>query len=164
MKLGYEKLMEENEISLTDLPRNLQVAVTELTELKNRVLAKTNIGQNVSEQTIERIKVKDEFLIKEIYDLFEDEQEEDDSEDDSEDIEDNDMNIEDGARIDQELFVLYKNGTTKISFAQLKNSSHATFEHLWNAYSAGEENGIVTSNFELIETEIDSEEFNLNKL
>jgi len=87
MRLGFEKLCEEQGIEYDDLPKNLQVAINECLETKSRILAKTNIGQNVSETTIERIRVKDQMIVRQIIDLLEDDDsdvydEDDDSDDD----------------------------------------------------------------------------------
>jgi hypothetical protein len=175
MKLGFEKLIEEHNIDVNDLPRDTQIAISDLEELKARVLAKTNIGQNISEATIERIRVKDQMIIRNILEVIEEDDDNSgtddfrnfsDDEDDSSD--DNFQgggleNSETAIAIDKELDSLHRSGVTQIGLSELKNRARATFNLIWDSYESNSENGIVTSNYELIETQANSEEFTLNK-
>lgn len=178
MKLGFEKLIEEHNIDIDDLPRDVQVAISDLEDLKARVLAKTNIGQNISEATIERIRVKDQMIIRNILEVIDDEDDNSNSDDFrnfSDDADDTDNNSDDNFQggglensetaiaIDKELNSLYKSGVTQIGLSELKNRARATFNLIWDSYESNSENGIVTSNYELIETQPNSEEFTLNK-
>lgn len=182
MKLGFEKLIEEHNIDVNDLPRDVQVTISDLEDLKARVLAKTNIGQNISEATIERIRVKDQIIIRSILEVIEDDDDDDDfrsssrgksadadeEEEENEDSQDNQdddeiKDIETAIKIDKELDALCKSGVTKIKLSELNNRAKATFNLIWESYESNSDNGIVTSNYELIETAPNSEEFNLNK-
>ena len=175
MRLGFEKIVDENNIDIDGLPRDLRISIKELSDLKARVLAKTNIGQNISEETIERIRIKDQVIIRELLEYIEDEEEDtnDDitysnDEDDTEDNEDNDDNMQVdysvAIAIDKELDAMFKSGITTISLGQLKSKARNTYNLLWETYESDEENGIATSNYELIETSENSEEFNLSEL
>jgi len=178
MKLGFEKLVEEHNIDVNDLPRTIQVAISDLEDLKARVLAKTNIGQNISEATIERIRVKDQMIIRSILEVID--EEEDDTDDDfrnfsnDEDDTDNDNsdnfqgggleNSETAIAIDKELDSLHRSGVTQIGLSEIKNRARTTFNLIWDSYDANSDNGIVTSNYQLIETEPNSETFELSKI
>ena len=181
MKLGFEKLLEEHKIDVYDLPRTIQVAIGDLQDLKARVLAKTNIGQNISEATIERIRVKDQMIIRsilEVIDEDEDDTNDDDDfrnfsndEDDTNDDDNSDNfqgggleNSETAIAIDKELDSLHKSGVTQIGLSELKNRARTTFNLIWDSYDANSDNGIVTSNYQLIETEPNSETFELSKI
>lgn len=191
MKLGFEKIMEDYDIDIDDLPRDLQVVIEDLQTSKSHVIAKRNIGNTISDSTIERIRVKDQMVVRELLELI-DEQEVDDSDDDSDDEYDNDeygnddseddseeeYNIyeEDNDRdelmvdgatalaVEKELHSLYSNGIRTVSLTELRSKARNAYNLLWDSYESNEENGIATSNYELIETEINSEEFNLIKL
>jgi hypothetical protein len=175
MKLGFEKLIEEHDIDVNALPRDTQIAISDLEELKARVLAKTNIGQNISEATIERIRVKDQMIIRNILEVIEEDDDNSGTDDfrnfsdDADDSSDDDFqgggleNSETAIAIDKELDSLHRSGVTQIGLSELKNRARATFNLIWDSYESNSENGIVTSNYELIETQANSEEFTLNK-
>jgi hypothetical protein len=178
MKLGFEKLVEEHDIDVNDLPRNIQVAIGDLEDLKARVLAKTNIGQNISEATIERIRVKDQMIIRSILEIIDEDETNDDEfrnfSNNEEDIteEDNSDNFQGGGleqsetaiAIDKELDSLHRSGVTQIALSDIKNRARTTFNLIWDSYDANMDNGIVTSNYQLIETEPNSETFELSKI
>ena len=181
MKLGFEKLLEEHDIEVESLPNDLQISIEELQNSKERILAKTRIGHNVSEQTLERLRVKDQMVVRALLELIEDEDEDEDNEGEDEDNNNmgNNYNEQDGEEddddvvnvspqvaiaVDKELNSLFSAGVTTVSLSELRSRARNTYNLLWDSYEQDSENGIATSNFELIETNTNTEEFNLTKL
>jgi hypothetical protein len=192
MKLGYEKLMEENDIEEKSLPKDLILAIRELKALKGNIQAKRNIGQAPSPETMSKLRFKDKLIINELLEYLDDEEDEDedihqqhrkitndeddledhsededdpedDSEDDSEDEEDF---IEDpnGTQIDSELNNLINSGKSTITFSELKSLAPSCEKIIFSNYESNSKNGIVTTNFSIIETAPNSEKFNVTKI
>lgn len=201
MKLGYEKLMEENDIEEKSLPKDLILAIRELKALKGNINAKRNIGQAPSQETMAKLRFKDKLIINELLEYIDDEEEdeeeddinlqhrklsnydsddEDDDEDDSEDDDEDDSDDEDeeeddysedddfiedpnGTQIDSELNNLINSGKSTITFSELKSLAPSCEKIIFTNYESNSKNGIVTTNFSIVETAPNSEKFNVTK-
>lgn len=176
MKLAFEKLIEKYDLEVSELPKITQVEIREINALKGLIESKRTIGQNVTPETMEKLKDKDSSIVDDILgyveaqdseeeEAEEEETESDDSEDDSEEEEEEDnSDDEDGVSIDSELNELFKSGRTTLNFSQIRNFAPTTYECLFETYGKDEENGIITSNYSIIETSPNSETFNISKL
>lgn len=177
MKLAFEKLIEKYDLEVSELPKITQVEIREINALKGLIESKRTIGQNVTPETMEKLKDKDSSIVDDILgyvemqDSEEEEEEtesedsEDDSEDNSEEEEEEDnSDDEDGVSIDSELNELFKSGRTTLNFSQIRNFAPTTYECLFETYGKDEENGIITSNYSIIETSPNSETFNISKI
>ena len=71
--------------------------------------------------------------------------------------------LETGNLLDSEFNSMFKNGMTQISLDSLRSNSPTSYEIIWSNYDNDDVNGIETSNYTLIETEIGSQKFNLKK-
>lgn len=163
MTLAYEKLLEKHDLEVSQLPKNAQLVIKELVVLKGQVQSKLNIGQKVSQDSYERLRIKDELVVDKIFDYLEETENDDTSNDDTLN-ENDDFDMETGVKVDQELNTLFKSGKTEISFNQLKGICPVVYEIIFDNYESDSTNGVQTSNYELIETETGSETFKLNKL
>lgn len=180
MKLAFEKLLESNNLEVSELPKIIQIEIKELVGLKNLIESKKTIGQNVTEQTMQKLKDKDNAVVDDILEFLdlEDEEENDDSSDDdssdddtsdddtsdeNEDEEEDDSNDADGLSIDKELNALFKSNQTELSINQLRSLAPVTYDCIFETYGKDEENGIVTSNYSIIETALNSETFKISK-
>jgi hypothetical protein len=171
MKLGYEKLLEKQNLSATDLSNDLKLRIKEITQLKNLILSKRKIGQNVSPITIEKLKEKDSELIDLLIEnIDEDDLDEDDiNETDSDESENDPESSEDfgdeqiGISIDTELKNFSNSGKTETSLENMSNLMPNTYNLIWETYEENEENGISTSNFDFFETENNSQKFKIVK-
>ena len=181
MKLAFEKLLETNNLEISDLPKITQVEIKELTQLKSLIDSKMTIGQNVTPATLQKIKDKDNAIVDDILEfLGDDDTDEDDNEidrfsdDDDTDEDDNDNNEDDedddtdgqnmdAITIDKELHNLFKSGLTTLSLAQLRDNAPETYECIFDTYGQDEENGINTSNYSILETSPNSETFKILK-
>ena len=182
MQLGFEKLLSSYDIDITDLDDDVQTGIKQLETLKKSVESKRRIGQEITPETLKKIKFLDSSIIREILDYIEEndleednEEEEEDDNDFSDDDNDNeeeeeeesdedeneyDMNL--GDLLDQEFTAMKKSGKTEFSMDYLRSNSPNIYQVIWDNYDEGEENGIQTSNFTFTETEIGSQKFKLN--
>ena len=81
---------------------------------------------------------------------------EDDDEDEDEDEDEDDGNLGDsptGQKIDADLKIAYTNGKTTITLEELKNVSSTAYNIIFENYDDSGDNGIITSNFSLLETD-----------
>lgn len=167
MKLGYEKLLEKQDLDANDLSNDVQLRIREITQLKNLILSKKRIGQNVSDITLEKLKEKDaelcDIILEDIEDL--------DLDDDNYSDENQDENFENenfgdqetGILIDEELKMFSGTGQSTITLNNMKSIMPNVYDVIWESYEDNNDNGISTSNFDLIETGKNSETFKLIK-
>jgi hypothetical protein len=165
MTLAYEKLLDKHNLEVSELPKDAQLVIRELVTLKGQVQSKLNIGQKVSPDTYERLRIKDELVVDKIFDYIEENEgsENNDPAGNDDNNNDNDNDMETGVKVDAELNHLFKAGKTEISFEELKSYCPATYDIIFESYENDSTNGVGTSNFELIETETGSEKFKLTK-
>jgi hypothetical protein len=164
MKLAFEKLLENNNLEVSELPKITQVEIREANSLKGLIQSKKNIGQKVTSETLQKLEDKDNAICDDILDYIDADEDEDfvDPENDSQDDDDDDDDT-DGVTIDQELHNLYKSGMTTLDFNAIRNNAPAVYDCLFDTYGQDEENGINTSNYSIIETSPNSETFNITK-
>jgi hypothetical protein len=178
MKLAFEKLLESNNLEVSELPKIIQIEIKELVGLKNLIESKKTIGQNVTETTMQKLKDKDNSVVDDILEFLDldDEEENDDTSDDDtsdddtseddtsdENEEEEDSNDADGLSIDKELNNLFKSNQTELNINQLRSLAPVTYDCIFETYGKDEENGIVTSNYSIIETALNSETFKISK-
>jgi hypothetical protein len=180
MKLAFEKLLETNNLEVSELPKIIQIEIKELVGLKNLIDSKKTIGQNVTEQTMQKLKDKDNAVVDDILefldsddedetddtsddDTFDDDDTSDDDTSDEDEEDEDDSNDADGVSIDQELNTLFKSNQTELSINQLRSLAPVTYDCIFETYGKDEENGIVTSNYSIIETALNSETFKISK-
>jgi len=173
MKLGIEKLIEENNLDLENLPTDLQKQITDIKKSKSSIEYRISVGQNINPVTIENLKERDADLIEKLYDHLEidsdddsDDYSDDDSDDNNDDSDENVLDVSkyDGNKIDSELSSLLEQGITEINFMDIRSACPHTYELLFEAYEANSENGVRTTFYEMIETQPNSETFYITKL
>lgn len=167
MKLGYEKLLEKQNLDSNDLSNDVQLRIREITQLKNLILSKKRIGQNVSDITLEKLKEKDaelcDIILEDIEDLdLDDDNDSDENQDETFENE-NFGDQETGILIDEELKMFSGTGQSTITLNNMKSIMPNVYDVIWESYEDNDENGISTSNFDLIETGKNSETFKLIK-
>ena len=99
-------------------------------------------------------EVEEDFEDEDDYQPDDDDDEEDD--DDDEDEDEDDGNLGDsptGQKIDADLKIAYTNGKTTITLEELKNVSSTAYNIIFENYDDSGDNGIITSNFSLLETD-----------
>jgi len=72
MQLGYEKLMDEYDLTAEDFDKETQAGIRSITHLKNLIESKRRVGSKITPEAIDKIKFADKSLINEILDYIED--------------------------------------------------------------------------------------------
>lgn len=170
MKLAFEKVIEENNLDLENLPSDIQKSITDIKKSKGAIETRIQLGHDVKDATIDNLKEKDAELVERILDHLEidndDDSDDEGNEEGNEEEEENmfDVSKYDGNKIDSELSSLLDQGVTEINFMEIRSACPLTYELLFEAYEANKENGVRTSHFEMIETAPNSETFYISKL
>ena len=166
-KYGYEKLMAENDLQMSDLTDDAKNSITAIKDLEKSIRMAQGKGKEASETTLSKIRTSDKMATQEIVDMLdpddEDEDEDEDDNFDSDDANDSDDKNEPekpvvtsdpkGLKIDAELEVAFANGKKEIGFDELKSVSKTAYDVIFDNYDSSGDNGIETSKFILIETE-----------
>ena len=159
MKLAFEKVLEKNEVDISDLDRNLQLKIREITQLKNLIESKKRIGQKIGKDTIEKLKELDADLVDLLLDSFAYETDEDGADEPK-----NHADEQLGILIEKELYNAIKNGLREISMEEMKSLLPNCYDLIWETYEPNEENGLVIANkFSLLENPINSTQFQIQK-
>ncbi len=69
-KLGYEKLMEENNLKLSDLDEEARIGIKTITDAKKSINMLAKKGRDVSPDVIKKIKANDKRLCGEILEII----------------------------------------------------------------------------------------------
>jgi len=161
MEFQYLKTMQENDLSISDLPEDAQTGIAEI----KKVLTALNMSKkNPTAAVQKKLKAMDKWVYYEILDFLHDtDKNEDDIPFDAQDViepgknanegKDGDQSTADplGLKIEQELDGLYASGNTVYSIEDLSTKAKETYNVLFDAYDEDEENGIVTTKYSLIE-------------
>jgi hypothetical protein len=176
IELQYKKALEANKLKESQLPEDAQIGISVITDSLKAVNMLEKKGRKISDKAIKKIKAMDKWVYYEILDMVHDtdnndskdmpyDEEEiiDDLKDDSEIVDKpiTNTNQSDAQGIEIELKSLYDNGKKQLSLNDLKNSAKKVYNLIFDTYESGEENGVETSHYTLIET--DKEIFTLNK-
>lgn len=166
MELGYEKLMRENNLKLSDLNEDARNGIANVKAVMIVVNREAKKGKSVSDLTWSKVRTNDKWICGEILETLDgkhrnnedeaphteqeiiEEIEEEEEIDESENVSDTI-----GIQIDFDFDVAYKNGVTKMDLEDIKNTSPTAYDIIWKTYKANEKNGITTTFFNLIETE-----------
>ncbi len=166
-KYGYEKLMAENNLQMSDLTEDAKNSITAIKDLEKSIKMAQGKGKEASATTLSKIKTSDKMAVQEIVDMLDSDDDDEDDSDDSDDSQNGDFGNDSddkkepepvvtsdpkGLRIDAELEVAYANGKKEIGFDELKGISKMAYDVIFNNYDDSGDNGIETSKFTLIET------------
>jgi len=165
-KYGYEKLMAENNLQMSDLTDDAINSITAIKDLEKSIRMAQGKGKEASETTLSKIRTSDKMATQEIVDMLDDDDDDDNDDSyDSDDSDDNDnsddknepetviTNDPKGLKIDTELEVVFASGKKEIGFDELKSISRTAYEVIFQNYDNSGDNGIETSKFTLIETD-----------
>ena len=186
MELRYETVMEENNLSERELPQDAKNAIATIKSSLRLAELRENRGQDAT-QYYEKAKSFDNFVVKEILDLVngdntepEDDSEESENEyeklqneydlEDDEDDEDEEPNESkenyvpkgDAGLINKELSELYKNNKLDLQINEIQSFAPNCYETIFDCYEEGEQNGIETNEYSLIE--YDKQKYKLTKI
>jgi hypothetical protein len=180
MELQYVKELEKHSLQVKDLPEDARTGIREINKALSFIKMGEAKGKTTSPDAIKKIKAMDKWVLYEIYDLVGDKDDNDeqipyeseDVQDDLEDEEQDDNEEEerksnlttnvDGNKINLELTELFQTGKTEFTINEIKSSSPTIYKAIFDIYEKGEENGVETNNYSLIEFE--EQKYKLTKI
>ena len=174
MELLYVNALKENNLSVSDLPEDAKVGIYEITKVIKGFQMVERKGKKPTPSAIKKLKTLDKWVYYEILDYLNDTDKNDDelpmdADEILDDLEpakkkEEEVEIEpdyEGLQIDSELERLIAEGKKDFTIDELRKLAPKTYKNIWDSYEHGEENGVVTSKYSLIEN--DDELFVLNK-
>ena len=173
IELKYAEALEENNIQAKDLPEDARTGIREINKALSFIKMGEAKGKKISPDAIKKIKAMDKWVHYEILDFIQDtDRNEDEIPYESEDVEDEitskqsydndereESNIQqvqnkgDGAKINTELSNLYKENKNILTLDEIKKYAPNTYDAIFDVYEDGEQNGVETKSFSLIEFE-----------
>jgi hypothetical protein len=165
MELQYVKALEQYGLKESELSEDAMVGVQQIKDVIKMMTLAEKQGKSISEKTFKKVKTLDKWVYYEILDQVNDtDKNEDEAPVDSEEI------IEDikneskqapsldpkGLEIDAELTNMYKSGKTEWTLEEIKSSARKTWNTIWDTYESDGDNGVQTSKFSLIETDVET--------
>lgn len=166
MEFKYKKLMEENDLTLNQIPEDAKTGVEEINKVLRGITMRERAGKKVLPGTLKKLATMDKWVSYEILDFLEDTNKNNEpiphkADELLEDLEKEDQNKKPnpsdtqadpvGLKIDQELDVLYQSGKTSLTIDEISSRARNTYKEIWDNYEEGEENGIITSKYSLLE-------------
>ena len=170
IELKYKEALEEYNLQENDLPEDAQTGIDIITSSIKAVNRQKNIGRKVSNKAIKKIQTMDKWVYFEILDYVHDkddnnemphdedeiiEEIEENSQEEMKESKSNNSNANknvDAKKIELELEALHKTGKNQFSFDELKKMASKCYDLIFDTYDEGDENGIVTSNYSLLES------------
>jgi hypothetical protein len=182
MELQYVKELEKYDLQVKNLPEDAQTGIKEIKKALSFIKMGEAKGKTTSPDAIKKIRAMDKWVCYEIYDVVEDTDEnedeipfesediQDDLEDDSdENKDDQPQNVKqvvktnaDGNKINLELIELGKSGKNEYTIAEIKSAAPTTYKAIFDVYEKGEQNGVQTNTYSLIEFE--EQKYKLTKI
>lgn len=170
MQYAYQKLMKEYGLSLNDLPEDAKHGIEAILNIEKAINMAERNGDVVPEKTYAKIKANDKWVVQEIMDYVEDDDENDDEMPyDEEEIIDEIESQKDEKKpnqpkltkeqmyaleIENELSRMYQSGKKQWRGEDIREFSDIIFEAVGETYHQNDdENGIETSKYSLVETE-----------
>jgi hypothetical protein len=164
MNLAYESLIKKHNINISDLPKDARIGIDGIKKTMNIISVLEKSGKKVGQSVLEKLNANDKWVTREIYDYLEGE--ETNSDEIPNDLQDIQKEIKEEAKkqeqdplglaIDLELSSMKKENIETISFQDLKSKAPKSYGVIFNSYDANEDNGIETSKFSLIETDVET--------
>lgn len=174
MEFKYKKLMEENDLALNQIPEDAKTGIDEINKVLRGITMRERAGKKVLPGTLKKLATMDKWVTYEILDYLHDTDKNDDDMPINADDVLKDLNKDDtpptppidlqpvdqlGLKIDQELDNFIQSGKTSFTIDEIRSSARNTYKEIWDNYEEGEENGIITSKYSLLEG--DDKTFNL---
>ena len=171
MELAYIETMKEHNLTYNELPDDAKIGIDQINDILKSKRMLEKVGKSLTSKALNKIKAHDRWVQYDILDFvhdtdnntdkapsLEDVQDEIDEKlnDDDDDMDDDENTQDDattqkGLRIESELENMYANGNLTSTIEEIKRLAPTTYNHLFETYEDGEENGVVTTRFSLIE-------------
>lgn len=188
MELQYVAELEKRGLQVKDLPEDAKTGIKEIKKALDFIKLGEAKGKKTSPDAIKKIKAMDKWVLYEIYDMESGEDKNEDeipyeSDDIKEDLEDSETDSEDedeseqekkensqpvnsstsnGPKIEAELAAMYKSGKQDWTIDEIRSAGKNTYNAIFEIYIDGEQNGVKTSNYSLLE--IEKQKYKLTKV
>ncbi len=187
-KYAYEKLMDENKLSINELPEDARTGISAIKDQEKGIALQDKKGKKPSAATLNKIKAWDKAVTREIVDFLEDRNEDavekeklanagkEEAKKISEESAAAKLEEDEaaknkapevdprGAEIDAECIKMVSNSKDKVDLNYLKEHAPTAYKLIFDTYEKQGENGISTSNFSILEINDQRETFQLKKL
>jgi len=182
MELAYKKVMAENNLTLEQLPEDAKIGVKEVELAANSIRLTETRKQTVKPDKFEKLKVLDKWCVREILDFVEGTNkntnmpnitakeiitgiEKDNSTTTPADTRSAEeiAQFELGTAIDAELKTQHDAGKVELTLAEIKTACPKAYAEIFSAYKEGEDNGVETTHYSLIELKDKTETYKLTK-
>lgn len=171
MEFAYRKLLAENNLTVSDLNEDAKNGIDTLVAMERAVNMALKGSKKVSEKTYSKIKTNDRWVCMEILEQLDGKKRNDDNDAPPIDIKD----VEDQIKIDNtepnknaildvELDAIFKEGLAELPMQYVKEKAPNCYNLVFDNYEAEGENGLVTTNFSLIELKDKKQIFTLTKI
>jgi hypothetical protein len=190
MELQYVAELAKRGLQVKDLSEDARTGVKEINKALSFIKMGEAKGKKTNPDAIKKIKAMDKWVLYEIYDMESGEDENEDeipyeSEDIKEDLEDSETDSEDedeeeseqekkensqpvnsstsnGPKIEAELAAMHKSGKQDWTIDEVRSAGKNTYNAIFEIYTDGEQNGVKTSNYSLLE--IEKQKYKLTKV
>jgi len=168
MEYSYEKLMKENNLTLSELPEEAKVGIETIAKINRIVNLTESKGKKIGNSTVVKLKANDKWVTQEIQAYL---QGKDSNQSDKlpyaeseikQEMEKEEVKIDPkGLAIESELKKLHESGKKTVTADELETLAPKCYDVLAENYDDDGDNGIETSHYTLIETA--EEVFTINK-
>lgn len=161
MQYAYQKLMAQHELTYSELPEDAKTGIDVIKDVEKAINMAEKKGNTISQKTYNKLKINDKFVVGEILDYVNDNDNDEDDEVPYDANEIKDEMIESksvqldplGLSIDEELKNIVAQNKSKLSIEEVKKYAPNSYRVIFDGYDPDEDNGIETSYFKLIEKE-----------
>lgn len=165
MELYYKKALAKNNLTIGELPEDAQTGIDNINDILKGINMLEKRGKKASPKTLKKIQAMDKWVYYEILDFLDDTDRNADEmpvdadeliaeikeqAEDSKQVLSPDQSF--ALSIENELKRMYESGTKEYTIESVKSNARNTYNILFESYEDGEENGIATSRYKLIET------------
>jgi hypothetical protein len=168
MDLKYKKALEEHDLTISELPQDAKIGITNINDVLKGISMLEKRGKQPTQQTYDKLRAMDKWVYYEILDYINDTDKNDDdlpfeSDEVLEEINENETPISDskGLIVEADLEKMYQTGKKQWGIDEIKSSSNLIFDIIFDNFDEDDENGVETNKYKLIET--DTEIFTLTK-
>ena len=159
MQYAYQKLMEQHELTYSELPEDAKTGIDVIKDVEKAIKMAEKKGNAISQKTYNKLKINDKFVVGEILDYVNENDNDDDDEVPfdakeikEEMIETTSVQLDPkGLSIDEEMKEILAQNKSKLSIDEVKRYAPNSYNAIFQGYDPDEENGIETSYFRLIE-------------
>lgn len=167
MELQYKKAIAEYKLKESELPEDAKTGIKQIGEIQRAIIMLENKGQKPKESSLKKLKALDKWVYYEILDyVYETDNNEEKSgieikkeaKEIKDELKDQAAAIDNegvdqvGVAIEGELEEMHKTGRKEWDIESVKPIAKKTYNLLFDTYKEGEENGVKTTRFSLLET------------